>query len=63
MKTILKTLLIVTLPLLAVPTAHARKYECNGYVVHTRLAPVVVHKISPPYLGKHIYRPDHGHMR
>jgi hypothetical protein len=28
----------------------------NGQVVHTRLAPVVVHKALPPFKGIHVYQ-------
>lgn len=36
--------------------AHAKRYNAGGHVMHTRLAPVVVHRIFPPYgLGVHVY--------
>ena len=28
----------------------------NGQVVHTRLAPVVAHKVVPPFRGAHTYQ-------
>jgi hypothetical protein len=28
----------------------------NGHVVHTRLAPVVAHRMVPPYRGVHTYQ-------
>ena len=28
----------------------------NGQVVHTRLAPVVAHKVVPPFRGVHAYQ-------
>ena len=38
-------------------TAEAKQYRtADGKVAHTRLAPVVVHRISPPYKGQHVYR-------
>lgn len=39
-------------------SASAEKFvkQVNGkeFVVHTRITPVVVHRIFPPYLGKHV---------
>jgi hypothetical protein len=36
-----------------------RKYvkhvQGKEVIVHTNLAPVLLHRISPPYLGKHIH--------
>jgi hypothetical protein len=40
------------------PNAYAEKYvqHVNGreFVVHTNPAPVVVHRVLPPFLGKHV---------
>jgi hypothetical protein len=27
----------------------------DGYVGHTRMLPVIIHRIFPPFLGKHVY--------
>ena len=42
--------------ILSMPSAvSAVQYESNGKVVHTRLAPVVMHRVSPPFRGQHVY--------
>ena len=45
--------------LVAGHVAEAKQYATkkNGkeVVVHDRLAPVVMHRVFPPYLGKHVY--------
>ncbi len=42
--------------LLAIPAvAWADQYVRGGQVVHTRLAPVVAHRVLPPYRGVHVY--------
>ncbi len=33
----------------------ADQYVRGSHVVHTRLAPVVVHRVLPPYRGVHVY--------
>ena len=54
------TILILALlmGLLACPalTARAEQYTTNGRVVHTRVAPVVVHRVLPPFRGIHVYQ-------
>jgi hypothetical protein len=53
------TTLIVSAALSVCETApvEAKQYQTSdGHVVHTRLAPVVAHRISPPFHGRHIYR-------
>jgi len=38
------------------PDAFARQYvTARGQVVHTRRAPVVVHRVLPPFRGQHVY--------
>ena len=37
------------------PVATAEQYVRGNQVVHTRVAPVVVHRIFPPYRGVHVY--------
>lgn len=46
-------LLLVALPLVA----QARQYSTRGgnQVVHTRKAPVVMHRALPPFKGQHVY--------
>jgi hypothetical protein len=39
----------------------ARQYAAaDEMIVHTRRAPVVVHRVSPPFHGRHIYRPENN---
>jgi hypothetical protein len=41
----------------AVSTAQARQYSNGrGQVVHTRRAPVVMHRAVPPFRGVHVYQ-------
>lgn len=48
---------LIALLLFALPTAaHAEQYVSGDHVVHTRLAPVVAHKLVPPYRGVHVYQ-------
>ncbi len=44
--------------------AHAKRYvaikDGKAVVVHTNVAPVIVHRVLPPYgLGKHVYAGRH----
>lgn len=48
-------LLTIMLLLLSPAIATAEQYRSGNQVVHTRLAPVVVHRVFPPYTGIHIY--------
>jgi hypothetical protein len=45
-------LLIVALP----GVARSEQYASGGQVIHTRLAPVVAHRIVPPFRGVHVYQ-------
>ena len=49
--------LLAVLVLGQVAEAKQRASNKNGkdVVVHDRLAPVVMHRVFPPYLGKHVY--------
>ena len=48
---------LIALILLASPAAtFAEQYANRGQVVHTRLAPVVAHKMVPPFRGVHVYQ-------
>ena len=46
-----------------VDVAPAAQYQSGGNVVHTRLAPVVVHRVFPPYWGVHRYERGGGGFR
>jgi hypothetical protein len=53
----MRTALLIALALIAFPVAaRAEQYASNGQVVHTRRAPVVAHKIVPPFRGVHTYQ-------
>ena len=45
----------VSFPNLGGPPLEAARFESNGRVYHTRRLPVVVHRVFPPYLGRHVY--------
>ena len=53
-------LLLAAISLVAPLSAQARQYAVQQggrtYVAHTRRAPVVVHRVLPPYWGEHIYQ-------
>lgn len=56
MKTLLLALLVIAAPMLA-SDAQARQYASrSGHVVHTRRAPVVMHRLVPPFKGVHVYQ-------
>jgi len=45
-------------------TVLARQQAVNGQVVHTRAAPVVLHRAVPPFKGVHVYEnPGRGEGR
>ena len=48
-------LVLVSLSLFAPAAVRADQYVSGGKVVHTRLAPVVMHRLSPPFRGRHVY--------
>ena len=51
-RTFVAFLLLSTLPL----AAQARQYPSRGgQVVHTRRAPVIMHRAVPPFHGVHVY--------
>jgi hypothetical protein len=41
---------------LLTPVASAEQYVRGSQVVHTRVAPVVVHRVLPPFKGVHVYQ-------
>jgi hypothetical protein len=54
----MRTIALIAVVLLASPVSlFAEQYaNNNGQVVHTRVAPVVAHKLVPPYRGVHTYQ-------
>ena len=36
--------------------AKAEQFAAGDHVVHTRRAPVVAHKVVPPFKGVHVYQ-------
>jgi len=46
---------IVFLLFVAPGISQAAQYARGSQVVHTRLAPVVAHRVVPPYRGIHVY--------
>jgi hypothetical protein len=55
--------LIAFLLIAAPAVSRGEQYANNGQVVHTRLAPVVAHKIVPPFRGTHVYQGGRGNRR
>lgn len=59
----MRLLCAMMLGVLLVGAARAERYATatsggKGVVVHTRRAPVAVHRALPPYgVGKHVYQP------
>jgi len=57
---LLLPLLVIALSLAVAPAAQAAQYvvptPAGTKVVHTRLAPVLVHRILPPFYGRHVYQ-------
>ena len=53
----LSSLLLIAAMLLVVSSAQAAKQtDGQGHVVHTRLAPVLLHRAVPPFKGMHTYQ-------
>jgi len=53
----MRTAILIALLLIAAPAiARAEQYAMGDHVVHTRLAPVVAHKVVPPFRGVHVYQ-------
>lgn len=57
----MRIILAIVFGLALAGVARAERYSTmtpggKGVVAHTRLAPVIVHRVLPPYgLGKHVY--------
>ena len=53
----MRTLALISLLLVAIPVvARAEQHISGGQVIHTRLAPVVAHRVVPPFRGVHVYQ-------
>jgi hypothetical protein len=48
--------LIVVVLVASANVSRADQTVSNGQVIHTRLAPVVAHKVVPPFRGVHVYQ-------
>ena len=46
---------VLLLGLAAQSRSDAAQYVRGNQVVHTRVAPVIVHRVLPPYRGIHVY--------
>jgi hypothetical protein len=52
----MRTIAIFAILFAAFPApSRADQYVNGGHVVHTRLAPVVAHRVLPPFKGVHVY--------
>ncbi len=53
------SILFVLILLVASRAAQAERYTSNrngrAVVVHTRMLPVVAHRVVPPFYGRHVY--------
>jgi hypothetical protein len=50
-------LIALTLALSSTSFAYGRQYAAaGGHVVHTRRAPVILHRAVPPFKGVHVYQ-------
>ena len=53
----LSILALLAMLLLGTPVAQAdRRTDSQGHVVHTRMAPVLLHRAVPPFKGVHVYQ-------
>ncbi len=42
---------------LSLSSVEAAQYQARGgQVVHSRMAPVLMHRLLPPFRGQHVYR-------
>ncbi|MFM7072868.1 MAG: hypothetical protein ACKO38_13855 [Planctomycetota bacterium] len=51
----LATVVWTSLPTIGGKTLEAARFESNGHVYHSRRLPVIVHRVFPPYHGRHVY--------
>ena len=54
----MRALLLALIVIAAPSIAHARQYQVGRNVVHTRRAPVIMHRLVPPYAGVHVYQAE-----
>lgn len=54
--------LLALVALLLAPSAAQAKRQTlpSGKVAHTRAAPVIAHRLVPPFAGVHVYEPARG---
>ncbi len=53
----MRSALLFALVLVALSSSvKAEQYASGDHVVHTRLAPVIAHKVVPPFKGVHVYQ-------
>jgi hypothetical protein len=48
-------LALVLIAMAASAEARGRSYSAGGQVVHSRRAPVIMHRAVPPFGGVHVY--------
>ena len=48
--------LIAAFMIVSPASVFAEQYSRGGQVVHTRLAPVIMHKAVPPFRGAHTFQ-------
>jgi hypothetical protein len=52
----MRALTLIAILFISFPAlSRADQYASGSQVVHTRIAPVVVHRVLPPYKGIHVY--------
>src|SRR5262245_26148272 len=52
----MRAILVAAFVLAVLPAgARAEQRYAGGHVVHTRLAPVIAHRVVPPFKGVHVY--------
>ena len=53
----MRSVMLFAFVLVAIASAaKAEQYASGDHVVHTRLAPVIAHKVVPPFKGVHVYQ-------
>jgi hypothetical protein len=48
--------LIILVLVTSSATAYGERYASGNQVVHDRRAPVVAHRLVPPFRGQHVYQ-------
>ncbi|MCE9528246.1 MAG: hypothetical protein K8R36_19565 [Planctomycetales bacterium] len=54
-RSILPLLLLIALPFAAQARQYSTRSGGKDHVVHSRMAPVVMHRALPPFKGQHVY--------